>query len=74
MQVSKEVHDWLSRNGRKGAAAGSKKGGQTTKRLIEAGRRALGEHRNDEIEFAANEGGYTDLNDDYRDDQYEARA
>lgn len=42
--VSPEVRRFLSENGKKGGH----KGGQTTKRLIEAGKKALGEHWKDQ--------------------------
>jgi hypothetical protein len=45
-QVSQEVHDWLSANGKKGGAIG----GQRVKELIEAGKEALGETEEEEEE------------------------
>lgn len=41
-KVSPQVHDYLSEIGKKGAEAGSEKGGETTKELIEAGKEATG--------------------------------
>lgn len=41
-KVSPAVHDYLSTIGKKGSKAGSAKGGEATRELIEAGKEALG--------------------------------
>ncbi len=46
-KVSPEVHDYLSGIGKKGAEAGSEKGGETTKELIDAGKEATGWNERD---------------------------
>jgi hypothetical protein len=46
-EVTEEIHNWLSENGKKGG----KIGGQKVKELIQAGKEALGEEVEEEEEF-----------------------
>jgi hypothetical protein len=43
-EVTEEIHNWLSQNGKKGG----KIGGQKVKELIQAGKEALGEEEEEE--------------------------